>query len=163
MTEPRFKHDCTACVFIGQHADHDIYRCPQEIIPGQPSPTIVARWDDMGSAYTSGPIVTLGNLTYSVTPTSWTVTPSPLHMPRRVVSTSPAVIREMDATQRVRFYRKNVCPFCEANCWELGPRGGISQNICCLHCLAELNVDAYGLAGQILRGPQIDVENDDGG
>ena len=60
MTEPRFRHDCEDCVFIGHYEGHDIYRCPQE---GLPWPTIVARYGDDGPEYTSGKQVTVGDLT----------------------------------------------------------------------------------------------------
>ena len=43
--KPRYEHDCSACVFLGQYQEYDLYFCPGE-------PTIVCREDANG--YRSG-------------------------------------------------------------------------------------------------------------
>jgi hypothetical protein len=52
MTKPLYKHDCPACKFLGQDdtGTQDIYFCPQ----GGFDPTIIARFSDEDSNYTSG-------------------------------------------------------------------------------------------------------------
>jgi hypothetical protein len=52
MSEPRFKHDCKQCNFIGRLDDRDLYTCSQ----GGHLYTLVARYGDDGPDYTSGPI-----------------------------------------------------------------------------------------------------------
>lgn len=47
--EPRYEHDCTWCVFLGQYGDNDLYFCP-----GGGNPTVIARHSDEGSDYQSG-------------------------------------------------------------------------------------------------------------
>jgi hypothetical protein len=44
---PIYTHDCKSCVFLGRHKCHDLYFCDQTI------PTVVARFGDEGSEYTS--------------------------------------------------------------------------------------------------------------
>lgn len=48
--KPKFKHDCDCCSFLGHHEEHDLYFCTQ----GGTVPTVIARWDDYGPAYSSG-------------------------------------------------------------------------------------------------------------
>ena len=45
----RFEHDCKRCAFLGQYEEYDLYFCPQNGIP-----TVIARYGDEGSEYTSG-------------------------------------------------------------------------------------------------------------
>jgi alpha-D-ribose 1-methylphosphonate 5-triphosphate synthase subunit PhnG len=59
----RYKHDCSACLFVGEHGEYDVYVCPQNGLP-----TIVARYGDEGSEYVSGdagvtqlPVLVWGN------------------------------------------------------------------------------------------------------
>ena len=44
---PTYLHDCPQCVFLGRHNGQDLYFCDQTI------PTVVARFGDEGSEYTS--------------------------------------------------------------------------------------------------------------
>jgi len=46
----RYQHDCSACTFLGQHNDADLYFCSQ----GGKFPTVIARYSDEGSDYQSG-------------------------------------------------------------------------------------------------------------
>ena len=48
MDEPRYKHDCESCVFLGQRDAHDLYFCDCV------HPTVLARYSDRGEDYTSG-------------------------------------------------------------------------------------------------------------
>ena len=45
---PRFKHDCEACTFLGSFGEHDLYHCPQHGLP-----TLIARRSSDGSDYSS--------------------------------------------------------------------------------------------------------------
>jgi len=47
--EPRYKHDCNQCVFLGHEREYDLYYCPQEGLP-----TILARYGNWGGDYLSG-------------------------------------------------------------------------------------------------------------
>lgn len=47
---PRFQHDCDNCIYLGQHEEYDLYYCTQ----GGDWPTVIARYGDEGSEYTSG-------------------------------------------------------------------------------------------------------------
>ena len=47
MSEPKFKHDCETCKFIGHFEGFDVYICPSR------SPSIIARNGDEGSEYAS--------------------------------------------------------------------------------------------------------------
>jgi hypothetical protein len=55
--EPRYEHDCSKCVFLGQHYDdkevqnYDLYFCPQH---GLGMPTVLARHGSSGPDYASG-------------------------------------------------------------------------------------------------------------
>lgn len=49
MSEARFRHDCHACVFLGNLDGRDVYACPQAGFP-----TIVARYGNDGPEYASG-------------------------------------------------------------------------------------------------------------
>jgi len=44
---PKFEHDCSDCTFLGHENNHDLYFCASE-------PTIIARFSDEGSEYSSG-------------------------------------------------------------------------------------------------------------
>lgn len=47
MDKPRYEHDCTVCIYLGQHGTYDLYFCPNE-------PTIIARESSDGADYRSG-------------------------------------------------------------------------------------------------------------
>ena len=47
MEEPRYKHGCKMCEFLGQYKEYDLYFCPNE-------PTIIARYSDEDGDYGSG-------------------------------------------------------------------------------------------------------------
>lgn len=55
LPAPRFVHDCPNCIYLGQHGDGilfphaDLYFCPQFI-----DPTVIARYSDKPSDYSSG-------------------------------------------------------------------------------------------------------------
>lgn len=49
MTVVRYKHDCATCKYLGAHEDYDLYYCGGDRV----GPTVVARYGDDGSAYTS--------------------------------------------------------------------------------------------------------------
>ncbi len=44
--EPRFKHDCDTCIYLGQSQGHDLYFCPAH-------QDLVARFDNDGPDYLS--------------------------------------------------------------------------------------------------------------
>lgn len=46
---PRFRHDCSRCVFLGVFEDADLYACKNEI-----EATVIARFSDEGGNYSSG-------------------------------------------------------------------------------------------------------------
>lgn len=46
--EPRYAHDCSACLFLGQHEEYDLYYCTGY------EKTPVARRSDAPSDYISG-------------------------------------------------------------------------------------------------------------
>ena len=46
--EPKYKHDCTYCTFLGHHEGHDLYVCIGSI------PTVIARFGNSGWEYQSG-------------------------------------------------------------------------------------------------------------
>lgn len=48
--EPRFRHECAKCVFVGRHEAHDLYYC--ELSPVMP--TVIARFGNEPQDYTSG-------------------------------------------------------------------------------------------------------------
>jgi hypothetical protein len=48
MSEPRFPHDCDACIFLGQLEQADLYYCPQAAIR---TPTLLARFGTHGADY----------------------------------------------------------------------------------------------------------------
>lgn len=48
---PRYKHDCKACVYVGQYQEYDLYACPQYSLP-----TIIARYSSEGSHYLSADV-----------------------------------------------------------------------------------------------------------
>ncbi len=51
---PRYEHDCTACVFLGQYNEYDLYFCPHE-------PTLIARRSSEDGDYRSGIVFALCN------------------------------------------------------------------------------------------------------
>jgi hypothetical protein len=51
MSEPLFKHVCSACTYLGAFKGQDLYYCPQG---GGTIPTIISRYGDGGPDYTSG-------------------------------------------------------------------------------------------------------------
>jgi hypothetical protein len=46
----RFQHDCSCCIFVGQHNGQDLYYCPSGGVPA----TVIARRSDEPSDYSSG-------------------------------------------------------------------------------------------------------------
>ena len=48
---PKFKHDCPACIFLGEYKGDDLYFCPQRTLG---TPSLVIRHSDEGSDYSSG-------------------------------------------------------------------------------------------------------------
>ena len=53
---PKFEHDCDHCIFLGHVCDHDLYyhagtRTSKNTYPGE---TVIARWGNSGSEYSSG-------------------------------------------------------------------------------------------------------------
>lgn len=44
--EPRYKHDCESCIFLGSYKQYDLYVCLHR-------PTIIARFGELGE-YDSG-------------------------------------------------------------------------------------------------------------
>jgi len=46
---PRYTHDCHTCRYMGRHEEYDLYYCGNE-------PTVIARYSNIGSDYTSGMI-----------------------------------------------------------------------------------------------------------
>lgn len=50
-TEPRYEHDCDACVFIESHALGDIWVCPGSVL----GPTVIIRRGDEPWDYWSMP------------------------------------------------------------------------------------------------------------
>lgn len=49
---PRHKHDCDNCVFLGHYKKYDLYCCPK--INSKKISTVVARYGDDGPDYYSG-------------------------------------------------------------------------------------------------------------
>jgi hypothetical protein len=45
--QPRYAHDCSSCVFLGQFGEYDLYFCPGET-------TLLCRFGDEGHEYKSG-------------------------------------------------------------------------------------------------------------
>lgn len=45
--QPRYDHDCSSCVFLGQFGEYDLYFCPGET-------TLLCRFGDEGPEYKSG-------------------------------------------------------------------------------------------------------------
>ena len=43
---PKYKHDCSACKFLGHFFEHDVYICVRKY-------SIIARWGDNELDYTS--------------------------------------------------------------------------------------------------------------
>lgn len=57
MTNPRYKHDCEACKFLGWDFHYDLYYCDQ----GGKADTVIARYSSYGPDYYSG-------LTWDISP-----------------------------------------------------------------------------------------------
>jgi len=55
--EPRYIHDCDACIFLGQYKKYDLYFCGKGSLV---STTVILRYSDEGGDYHSG-------LTFTVT------------------------------------------------------------------------------------------------
>jgi hypothetical protein len=51
---PRYKHDCTACIFQGRSGEYDLYFCPAS--EGDWGGTVLARYGNDAPAYSSGPL-----------------------------------------------------------------------------------------------------------
>jgi hypothetical protein len=47
---PKYKHDCDQCIYLGIYEDYDLYFCKQ----GGKSPTVLARFGNAGPEYLSG-------------------------------------------------------------------------------------------------------------
>jgi hypothetical protein len=55
-TPPRYQHDCSRCIFLGQYDDADLYFCGKG-----PNATVIARFSGDGADYTSGLEVSYGS------------------------------------------------------------------------------------------------------
>jgi hypothetical protein len=55
IDKPKFKHDCSNCVFIGRMEGHDIYRCRKSVI---------ARYGDEGWEYLSSDVRCLRDINF---------------------------------------------------------------------------------------------------
>jgi len=51
MDTPRYQHDCTSCIFLGQYNEFDLYFCGTQMVGGS---TVIARFSDYGPDYQSG-------------------------------------------------------------------------------------------------------------
>jgi hypothetical protein len=49
-TKPSFRHDCTACTYLGAHDGQDLYHCLQM----GALPTVIRRFSSEGPDYVSG-------------------------------------------------------------------------------------------------------------
>lgn len=47
--QPRFRHDCSKCTYLGCFEASDLYHCLQAT-----GPTVIRRYGDDGPSYTSG-------------------------------------------------------------------------------------------------------------
>ena len=47
---PCYEHNCSACVFLGRYGTYDLYAC----VPKEKMTTVVARYDNEPSEYSSG-------------------------------------------------------------------------------------------------------------
>ncbi len=62
MEKAQYTHDCESCTFLGRDVDTnndtqvDMYFCPQGGLP-----TIIMRYGNEGSEYTSAPIAVINN------------------------------------------------------------------------------------------------------
>jgi hypothetical protein len=52
VTAPRYVHDCTDCVYLGEHEHYDLYVCKVRTLMA-PIPTLIARFSSDGPDYTS--------------------------------------------------------------------------------------------------------------
>jgi len=50
METPKFKHDCSECIFLGLYKGNDLYFCRQ----GGSFPTVISRYGNDGPDYSSG-------------------------------------------------------------------------------------------------------------
>ena len=48
--KPRYQHTCSECRYLGEYNEYDLYYCPQSGV----FPTVLARYGNKGSEYTSG-------------------------------------------------------------------------------------------------------------
>jgi hypothetical protein len=56
MDKPRFTHDCSACVFLGQSDEYDLWWCPdREGTAGELASVILRHADDGPEYYSSHP------------------------------------------------------------------------------------------------------------
>lgn len=61
----------------------------------------------------------------------------------------------MTDAEKIAVYQKGECPFCGSKKYYPGPCGGMSQNVQCSECGAELNINHAGfLGGEILSEPK---------
>lgn len=51
--DPRFKHDCNSCIFLGQYNEYDLYFCPPHEKASKAGGSLIARDSDRGQDYTS--------------------------------------------------------------------------------------------------------------
>lgn len=51
--KPKYKHDCDACIFLGNYADRDLYICFRDSVDGY---TVISRWSSEGANYSSGAV-----------------------------------------------------------------------------------------------------------
>ena len=59
MSQPKYKHDCDKCEFVGHFDGYDTYVCVRNI-EGKMSGSIVLRCGNDGPEYSSFPITMLG-------------------------------------------------------------------------------------------------------
>lgn len=60
MHQPKFKHDCTNCKFLGHAKDQDWYSCKNEMLGSR---SIIARFGDDGIEYKSCSLFRCAELT----------------------------------------------------------------------------------------------------
>lgn len=53
--KPRFRHDCSTCIYVGQDEKHDFYICRGDAWwdDKTPNPTLIARYGPQGHEYLS--------------------------------------------------------------------------------------------------------------
>lgn len=63
-------------------------------------------------------------------------------------------MRNMTAAELQAYYQLGICPGCGGKAFLEGPRGGLAQNIRCIHCELSLNIDSTGRCttfGQVIH------------